>query len=233
MGTERYHISMRDMPVDSRPRERLVQLGERALSTAELLAITIRTGDGDGNNLHLAEKILSSFNGLPGIARASITELTSLKGIGRVKAIEIKAALELGRRLAVTSPEERPLITSPADAANMVMAEMRFYEQEHFRAMLLDTRNSVLSIPTIHIGTLNSINVRPADTFRAALKENARSLILIHNHPSQDPSPSPEDVSTTRTFIQAGKLLDIEVLDHIVIGGNRFVSLKERQLAFD
>lgn len=224
---------MRDMPVESRPRERLAQLGERALSTAELLAITIRTGDGDGNNLHLAEKLLTKFDGLPGIARASITELTSLKGIGRVKAIEIKAALELGRRLAVTTPEERPLITSPADAANMVMADMRFYEQEHFRAMLLDTRNCVLAIPTIHIGTINSINVRPADTFRAALKENARSLILLHNHPSQDPSPSPEDVSTTRTFIQAGKLLDIEVLDHIVIGGNRFVSLKERQLAFD
>ncbi|MAT96388.1 MAG: hypothetical protein CL608_04525 [Anaerolineaceae bacterium] len=233
MGTERYHISMRDMPADSRPRERLAQLGERALSTAELLAITIRTGDGEGNNLHLAEKVLSSFNGLPGIARASITELTSLKGIGRVKAIEIKAALEFGRRLAVTTPEERPTITSPADAANLVMAEMRFYEQEHFRAMLLDTRNSVLSIPTIHIGTINSINVRPADTFRVALKENAHSLILLHNHPSEDPSPSPEDVSTTRTFIQAGKLLDIEVLDHIVVGGNRFVSLKERQLAFD
>ncbi|MBK8903081.1 MAG: DNA repair protein RadC [Anaerolineaceae bacterium] len=233
MGTERYHISMRDMPVDSRPRERLAQLGERALSTAELLAITIRTGDGDGNNLHLAEKILTTFNGLPGIARASITELTTLKGIGRVKAIEIKAALELGRRLAVTSPEERPIIASPADAANLVMAEMRFYEQEHFRAMLLDTRNSVLSIPTIHIGTINSINVRPADTFRAALKENARSLILIHNHPSENASPSPEDVSTTRKFIQAGKLLDIEVLDHIVVGGNQFVSLKERGLAFD
>lgn len=224
---------MRDMPVDSRPRERLAQLGERALSTAELLAITIRTGDGDGNNLHLAEKILTTFNGLPGIARASITELTTLKGIGRVKAIEIKAALELGRRLAVTSPEERPIIASPADAANLVMAEMRFYEQEHFRAMLLDTRNSVLSIPTIHIGTINSINVRPADTFRAALKENARSLILIHNHPSENASPSPEDVSTTRKFIQAGKLLDIEVLDHIVVGGNQFVSLKERGLAFD
>lgn len=224
---------MRDMPMDSRPRERLAQLGERALSTAELLAITIRTGDGEGNNLHLAEKILATFNDLPGIARASITELTSLKGIGRVKAIEIKAALELGRRLAVTTPEERPTITSPADAANMVIAEMRFYEQEHFRAMLLDTRNSVLSIPTIHIGTINSINVRPADTFRVALKENAHSLILLHNHPSEDASPSPEDVSTTRKFIQAGKLLDIEVLDHIVVGGNQFVSLKERGLAFE
>lgn len=224
---------MRELPADSRPRERLDHLGERALSTAELLAITIRTGDGNGNNLHLAEKLLTNFDGLPGIARASITELTALKGIGRVKAIEMKAALELGRRLAVTSPAERPTITSPADAANLVMSEMRFHEQEHFRAVLLDTRNSVLSIPTIHIGTLNSINVRPAETFRAALKENARSIILLHNHPSQDPSPSPEDVGTTRTFIQAGKLLDIEVIDHIVIGGNRFVSLKERGLAFD
>ncbi len=113
------------------------------------------------------------------------------------------------------------------------MSEMQFLEQEHFRAMLLDTRNGVLAIPTIHIGTINSIHVRPAETFRAALRENACSLILIHNHPSQDPSPSPEDVSTTRDFVQAGKLLSVEVMDHIIVGGGGFVSLKERQLGFD
>ncbi len=233
MSKERYHIPMRELPADSRPRERLQHLGERALSTAELLAITIRTGDGEGNNLHLAEKFLTTFDGLPGVARASITELTSLKGIGRVKAIEVKAALELGRRLAVTTPEERPTITTPADAANLVMSEMQFLEQEHFRAMLLDTRNGVLAIPTIHIGTINSIHVRPAETFRAALRENACALILIHNHPSADPSPSPDDIETTRNFVQAGELLNVTVMDHIIIGGGNFVSLKEKLLGFE
>lgn len=228
-----YQPPMRDVPPDSRPRERLDHYGERALSTAELLAITIRTGDGRLNSLNLAQKILAEFGGLSGISKASITELTAIHGIGRVKAIEMKAALEIGRRLASTNPEERPKVTSPEDAANLVISEMRDLEQEHFRAILLDTRNRVLTIPTIHIGTLNSIHLRTAETFRAALKENANSLILVHNHPSLDPTPSPEDVSTTRDFVKAGRILNIEVLDHIVVGGDRFVSLKERQLGFE
>lgn len=232
MGAER-QPPMRDIPPDSRPRERLDHHGERALSTAELLAITIRTGDGKQNNLQLAQKILAEFNGLSGISKASITELTSIHGVGRVKAIEMKAALELGRRLASVDPAERPKITSPEDAANLLISEMRDLEQEHFRAMLLDTRNRVLAMPTIHIGTVNSIHLRTAETFRAALKENAVAMILAHNHPSLDPSPSPEDVSSTRSFVQAGKILNIEVLDHLIIGGDKFVSMKERGLGFD
>jgi DNA repair protein RadC len=229
---ERY-IPMQELPEDSRPRERLFNYGERALSTAELLAITLRTGSGQENALHLAQRILTDFDGLPGIARAAISELTDIRGIGDVKAVEIKAALELGRRLAATTPEERPQVTSPADAANLLMSEMSLLEQEHLRLILLDTRSHVLRMPTLYIGSLNSTTIRIGEIFRAAIKENAAALILAHNHPTGDPSPSPEDIHVTRNIAQAGELLSIELLDHIVIGHNRFVSLKERQLGFD
>ncbi len=233
MSKERNHFPIQEMPISSRPRERLEQAGEQALSTAELLAITIRTGDGQNNNLHLAQKLLHEFKGLPGIARASMTELTSLRGIGRVKAIEIKAALELGRRLATTTPEERPKINSPADAANLLMSEMSLLEQEHLRVILLDTRNNVLSMPTVYKGSLNAASIRVGEVFRAGIKENAAAIIVAHNHPSGDASPSPEDVNVTHNLIQAGELLGMPVLDHIIIGNQQFVSLKTRGLAFE
>lgn len=229
---ERY-IPMHELPVDSRPRERLLNHGERTLSTTELLAITLRTGNGRENALDMAQRLLIDYDGLPGIARATIAELTMAKGIGNVKAIEMKAALELGRRLATTTPEERPQITSPADAANLLMSEMSLLEQEHLRLILLDTRNHVLRMPTLYIGSLNSTTIRISEIFRAAIKENAAALIVAHNHPSGDPSPSPEDVHITRSIVQAGELLNIDLLDHIVIGHNRFVSLKERRLGFE
>ncbi|MCA9920769.1 MAG: DNA repair protein RadC, partial [Anaerolineales bacterium] len=147
--------------------------------------------------------------------------------------VEIKAALEVGRRLMAAAPEERIRITSPGDAANLLMSEMSFLEQEHLRIILLDTRNRVLHTPTIYIGSLNTSVVRVGELFRAAIKENAAALIVAHNHPSGDPSPSPEDVRVTRNIVKAGKLLDIEVLDHVVIGHHRFVSLKERGLGFE
>ena len=224
---------MQELPVDCRPRERLLNHGERALSTTELLAITLRTGNRRENALDMAQRLLIDYDGLPGIARATIAELTMAKGIGNVKAIEMKAALELGRRLATTTPEERPQITSPADAANLLMSEMSLLEQEHLRLILLDTRNHVLRMPTLYIGSLNSTTIRISEIFRAAIKENAAALIVAHNHPSGDPSPSPEDVHITRTIVQAGELLNIDLLDHIVIGHNRFVSLKERRLGFE
>ena len=228
-----YTPMLRDMPADERPRERLIQVGPRAVSTIELLAITLRTGVGGENVLRLAERLLSHFHGLSGIARASITELQAVNGIGPAKAVEIKAALELGRRLLAAAPEERPRITSPADAANLLMPEMMLLEQEHLRLILLDTRNHVVGIPTIYQGSLNTSVIRVGELFRAAIKENAAALIVAHNHPSGDPAPSPEDVHVTRQIVEAGKLLDIELLDHIVIGHQRYVSLKERGLGFD
>lgn len=228
-----YAPMIRDLPQDERPRERLTRLGARAVSNQELLAITLRTGVGGENVLRLAERLLAHFNGLPGLARASLAELCHVKGIGPAKAAEVKAALELGRRLLVAAPEERPRVTSPADAANLLMSEMMLLEQEHLRLILLDTRNHVLRTPTIYVGSLNTSVVRVGELFRAAIKENAAALIVAHNHPSGDPSPSPEDVHVTRQIREAGKLLDIELLDHVIIGRQRYVSLKERGLGFD
>ena len=228
-----YTPKIRDMAEHDRPRERLMNVGEAAVSTTELLAITLRTGVNGENVVRLAERLLVHCGGLPGLAKATISEIQAVKGIGPVKAVEIKAALELGRRLAATSPEEKPRVSSPADAANLLMSEMTFLDQEHLRLILLDTRNRVLKTPTIYIGSLNTSVVRVGELFRAALRENAAAFIMAHNHPSGDPAPSPEDVNVTRQIVKAGKLLDVDVLDHIVIGRQRWVSLKERGLGFD
>lgn len=228
-----YQPMIRDMPEGERPRERLMQVGSQAVSTTELMAIILRTGSGGENVLRLAERIIARFGDLSGLAKASIEELQQVKGVGPAKAVEIKAALELGRRLMAITPEERPRITSPADAANLLMSEMSLLEQEHLRVILLDTRNQVLKMPTIYIGSLNTSVVRIAELFRPAIRDNAAAIIVVHNHPSGDPSPSAEDVRVTREIVKAGKLLNIELLDHIVIGYQRFVSLKERGLGFD
>jgi DNA repair protein RadC len=227
-----YSPMSRDMAASDRPRERLVKVGERALSTTELLAIIFRTGVGGENVVRLSERLLARFGNLPGLARASISELQQVKGIGPAKAVEVKAALELGRRLMASAPEERPKITSPADAANLLMSEMSLLEQEHLRLLLLDTRNQVLAMPTIYIGSLNTSVVRVGELFRSAIKENAAAIIVAHNHPSGDPAPSSEDVRVTRQIVEAGQLLDIDVLDHVIIGRQRYVSLKERGLGF-
>jgi DNA repair protein RadC len=224
---------IRDMAELERPRERLIQAGPEALSTAELLAIVLRGGLPGENVLRLAERLLAQFENLPGLARATISELMTAYGIGPAKAAEIKAALEIGRRLAASSPEERPRVTTPDDAFHLLKTEMMFLEQEHLRLILLDTRNRVLRTPTIYVGSLNTSVVRVGELFRAAIRENAAAFIVAHNHPSGDPSPSPEDINVTRQIVQAGKLLDVGVLDHIIIGRGRFVSLKQRGLGFD
>jgi DNA repair protein RadC len=228
-----YVPMMRDLETQDRPRERLIRVGARAVSTAELLAIILRTGAAGENVLRLAERILARFGNLTGVSRASIIESMEVKGVGPAKAVEVKAALEIGRRLMASSPEERPRVTSPGDAANLLMSEMMFLEQEHLRLILLDTRNRVISTPTVYVGSLNTSVVRIGELFRAAIKDNAAAFIVAHNHPSGDPSPSPEDVTVTRQIVQSGKLLDIELLDHVIIGRQRYVSLKERGLGFD
>ncbi len=228
-----YQPLIRDMAAGERPRERLLHVGETAVSTAELLAIIIRTGSGGNSVLRLAEQLLVEFRSLPGLARATIAELTAVKGIGPAKAVEIKAALELGRRLMASAPEEKPRITTPADAANLLMSEMMFLDQEHLRVLLLDTRNRVLKMPTVYIGSLNTSVVRVGELFRPAIRANAAAIIVAHNHPSGDPSPSSEDIHVTRQLVKAGQLLDIAVLDHVIIGHQKYVSLKERGLGFE
>ncbi len=228
-----YNPKIADLPQADRPRERLLAYGAGALSNAELVAIVLRVGGAGQNAIRLSESLLARFGGLPGLARAGLGELTQVKGVGEAKVAQIKASLELGRRLLATSPEERSQIRSPADAANLLMAEMGMLEQEHLRVILLDTRNRVLAIPTVYIGSLNSSVVRAGEIFRPAIRRNSAAIIVAHNHPSGDPTPSPEDVAVTRQIVEAGRLMDIELLGHIVIGQGRFVSLKERGLGFD
>ena len=227
-----YHPTIKDLPTTERPRERLEHYGVGALSTAELLAIILRTGVGGQNVLELSNSLLAQHGGLLSLARASFAELCETKGIGPAKVTQLKAALELGRRLLVSAPEARPQVRSPADAASLLMAEMSLLEQEHLRTLLLDTKNYVLGSPTIYMGSINTSLIRVAEVFREGIKANCAAIIVAHNHPSGDPTPSPEDVAVTEQIVAAGKLLDIEVLDHLVIGHQRYVSLKERGLGF-
>jgi DNA repair protein RadC len=227
-----YRPTIKDLPTGERPRERLIHEGATSLSTAELLAIIFRVGVDGENVLALSNRLLAKFGGLTGLARAPFSELQAEHGLGEAKVSTLKAAFELGRRLTITAPDERPSVRSPADAANLLMGEMSMLEQETLRVVLLDTRNRVLATPVIYQGNLNTSVIRVSELFREAIRRNAAALIVAHNHPSGDPTPSPEDVAVTRNIISAGQLLDIEVLDHIVIGQQRFTSLKERGLAF-
>jgi len=221
-----------DLHESDRPRERLAALGPQALSNAELLAILLRVGVQGENAVQVGQRLLLQFGGLSGLHRAPIEELVHQHGIGEAKAAQIKAAIELGRRLTLEAPEERPTINSPADAAALVQYEMSALEQEHLRVLLLDTRNHVLDIVEVYKGSVNSSQVHVGELFKPAIRRNASAIIVAHNHPSGDPTPSPDDVAVTRAILQAGKLLGIDVLDHVVIGQGRWVSLKERGLGF-
>jgi DNA repair protein RadC len=221
-----------DLDESERPRERLARLGAQALSDAELLAILLRVGVPGENAVEVGQRLLQELGGLTGIHRAAFDEVLGQHGIGPAKAAQIKAAIELGRRMAAASPEDRPVVHSPADAANLVLYEMGALEQEELRVVLLDTRNRVISVVPVYRGSVNNSQVRVGELFKAAIRANSASLIVIHNHPSGDPTPSPEDVAITRSIVQAGKLLDIDVLDHLVIGRGKYVSLKERGLGF-
>ena len=221
-----------DLAASERPRERLAKLGPGALSTAELIAILLRVGTPGENAVQVGQRLLQTFDGISGLHSASFEEVCAQHGIGEAKACQIKAAIELGNRLRLERPEERPIINSPADAAALVQYEMSGLEQEELRVILLNTRNHVLAITKVYRGSLNSSQVRIGELFKVAVRRNAAAIIVIHNHPSGDPTPSPDDVALTRAVVEAGRLLDIEVLDHLVIGQGRWVSLKERKLGF-
>ena len=232
MNREETTYRITDLAESDRPRERLAKHGPGALTNAELLAILLRVGVQGENAVQVGQRLLQDFNGLSGLHHAPFAEICDQHGIGAAKAAQIKAAIELGHRLLVFSPEDRPAIHSPADAAALVQFEMSGLEQEHLRVLLLDTRNRVLHIEEVYRGSLNSSQVRVGELFKAAIRRNAAAIIVVHNHPSGDPTPSPDDVAVTRALVEAGRLLDIQVLDHLVIGGGRFVSLKERGLGF-
>jgi len=227
-----YRPLIRDLPTGERPRERLIRAGEGALSTSELLAIILRTGTGGESVLDMASRLLSYYGGLAGLARASFAELEAERGMGEAKTSQLKAAIELGRRMLLSSPEDRFLVRSPSDVAQLLMSEMAHLQQEHFQVLYLDTRNRLLGSETVYVGSLNASHIRVAEVFRDAVKRSCAAIIVAHNHPSGDPTPSPEDVEVTRQLVAAGNLLDIEVLDHLIIGQQRFVSLRERGLGF-
>jgi DNA repair protein RadC len=228
-----YATMIRDLPTGERPRERLRELGPSHLSNGELIAILLRTGVAGESVLNLSTRLLVDFGGLSGMARASYGELESLKGISEAKACQLLAAFELGKRLVSLHPEDRPVVASPQEVFNLLGAEMSFLEQEHLRVILLDTKNHVRAVQEVYIGNVSSASVRVAELLRPALRENCPSIILVHNHPSGDPTPSPEDVLVTRETRTSGEMMDIELLDHVIIGTNGYVSMKEKGLGFN
>lgn len=218
---------LKTLPLRDQPAHR-VTANAAACSLAELLAAVV----GGAQQIEVAEGILARFNGdIQRIYKAHVAELASVRGVGQQTAVRIKAALALGLRL-LEPAGERPTINSPADAAALVQYEMCLLEQEYLKVMLLDTRNHVMDIVEVYHGSVNSSQVRVGELFKPALQRLAPAIIACHNHPSGDPTPSPDDVAVTRAIVQAGKLLSVDVLDHLVIGGGRFVSLKERGLGF-
>ena len=218
-----------DLPAEERPLYRLQQHGSDALSTTELLALLLGSADGPG----LAQELLSQYGSLHQLARTSQERLKQFRGIGQAQAARLMACLALSRRLQAPPAEEKTRVTSPADGANLLLSRLRHLEQEEVHVLLLDTRNYVIGTQCIYRGSLNSSTIRIGEIFRLALDATAAALILAHNHPSGDPSPSPEDVGVTRKIVEAGKLLSVEVLDHLIIGNGIFASLKEQGLAFD
>ena len=207
------------------PASRVALAGAKNVSLLELIGVVV--GDVD-----VALRLLAQFPTIDDLVRAPASELGVLKGMGPARVAALQAAIELGRRAQLGTDAERKQIRSPADAAQLMMGEMSVLEQEEMRVMLLDTRNRVLGVETVYRGNVNTSIVRTSEVFREAIRRNAPAVIVFHAHPSGDPEPSPEDVSVTRSSISAGKLLDIDLMDHIVIGHGRYVSLKERGLGF-
>jgi len=232
MVEEKGSYRIADLAPDERPRERLKKVGPGALNTAELLAVLLRTGLRGESAVTLGQRLLNTFGGLTGLQRADYAEVESLKGMGEAKATAVKAAIEIGQRLSVQSPESRPAISSPADVAALVQYEMSGLAQEHLRELILDTRNRVVDIEELYKGSINFTSARIAEIFKPAIVRESAAIILVHNHPSGDPTPSPDDLALTKAVREAGQLLDIELLDHLIIGQGRYISMKERKLGF-
>jgi DNA repair protein RadC len=230
LAADRYYTTIKDLPADERPRERLAKYGPDALSTAELLAIMLRVGSHQMSAIDMAEHLLSRFGGLKGVIAATVEELGTVHGLGPAKAAQLKAAVELGRRIAQLTDEAKPTIRSPQDVANLVSPDFKTEKREHFMALFLDTRNQVTRRKTISIGGLDASLIHPRELFKEAISCLAASVIVSHNHPSGDPTPSQEDLDVTQRLIEAGKIIGIDLLDHVVVGDGRWVSMKERGL---
>lgn len=223
--------TIKDLPLHERPREKLVKYGVGSLSNAELIAIILRTGYREDTAIDLANKLLSIDRiGIGYLSHATVEELTTIKGIGQCKAAQVIAAIELGKRISSRGGEDKLKVDSPLVIAELLMEEMRYLRREHFKIAILDIKNQIISIENISVGNLNSSIVHPREVFNIAIKRSANSIILVHNHPSGDPTPSTEDINITHRLIDAGNIIGIKVLDHIIIGDNKYISFKHKNI---
>lgn len=224
-------LAVREMPETDRPRERLEQVGAEALRDAELIAVLFRTGTRQHGAVGLAEQLIQRFGGdIRRLSRASLQELQEVPGVGRVKAIELKAALELGLRVARHQAVGRPKINGARDVFELLKYDFKAYETENFKSILLNTKNEVLRVVAVSSGSIQETLAHPGDVFREAVRDGATAVIVAHNHPSGNPEPSQADLRLTAQLAQAGEILGISLLDHVVFGDMKYVSLKERQL---
>jgi DNA repair protein RadC len=221
---------LREWPIGERPVERLSMCGPTAISDAELLAVLF--SGGGPHPVALAQQLIATFGGWHRLQQATLEELQQQPGLGRTRAAQVKAALEVARRLLLAPHGERLQIKSPSDATQLLMTEMSHLDQEQLRVICLNSKNRVQEIALIYQGSLNASLIRVSEIFKPAIRLNSAAIIVVHQHPSGDPTPSPEDVLATREIVAAGKLLDIEALDHLVIGQGRWVSMRERGLGF-
>ncbi|HET7265764.1 MAG TPA: DNA repair protein RadC [bacterium] len=224
---------IRDLPDELRPRERLLRHGADALSAAELVAVLLRTGSPTRSAVDVAADLIGRHGSLARLAAAGVRELRDVDGVGEVKALNLLAAFELGRRLGTLPARQRPRIEGPADAARLVMGRLRFAEAERFLVLLLNTRHEVLDTVEVTRGGLASSPVHPREVFKPAVREGAAAVILVHNHPSGDPAPSRADLAVTARLCRAATVMGIPVLDHMIIGDGRWVSLRERGVVFE
>lgn len=220
-----------NLPLIERPRERLEKFGAESLSNSELLAIILRTGSKEKSAIDLGSDVLSiNESGIRYLANCTMEELKSIKGIGLSKSCQILASIELGKRISMSQISSKYKITSPSDIADIFVENMKCLDKEHFKVVFLNTKNEVITHETISIGSLNASIVHPREVFNRAIKKSSASIILLHNHPSGNPNPSKEDINITNRLVEAGKIIGIEILDHIVVGDNKYYSFKENLL---
>lgn len=224
-------IDIQSLLSDEQPYEKLERYGAKVLTDAELLAIVLRSGTKQESSIQIARKIINSnHRGLSGIQILTDIELRSIRGIGRVKALQLKAIAEISTRMSKSYAVNFFKVNSPASVANIYMEEMRYLGREHIKVVFLDTKNAIIKDKDISVGTVNTSLIDPREVFREALNFAAVHIILLHNHPSGDPTPSRDDIEVTKRIVEAGKIIGIEVIDHIIIGDGKFVSLKEEGL---
>lgn len=225
----RKSFTIHDLPISERPRERLLKLGSEALSSQEILALILGRGIAGESVMVTAQRLLSEFGSLKGIANATISELSEVKGIGVAKAAQIKASFELSRRIEESSLYEKrgKMVKTPEDAVNLVKGRLKGKKKEHFLVLLLDTRNQLIATSRVSIGSLDTNIVHPREVFKEAISASASSCIFAHNHPSGDPTPSEDDIELTKRLVKTGEIVGIDVLDHIIVTDKDFISLKE------